>query len=168
MRLDGHPEAVPPKWPITPSSSVTESGKCKRRVHLSSIVLVTPRTVKVSTKYHCIRFHNKHFKLDRQLESDLKPIVSEWTTLGRVPEIDWTRIRLLEFQDLLRDRAILIENVEHCICPTCPKFSKHVCSLVTLLSFPSVKFCAVFLGSWAEGFTSTHREFEALYLRPKS
>lgn len=54
MQLDDHIEAVPPKWPIAPSFSVTESGKSKRTVPLSSIVLVTPRTVKVSTEFHCI------------------------------------------------------------------------------------------------------------------
>src|SRR5260221_4146573 len=98
-------------------------------VPLSSIVLVTPQTVKVCTEFHCIRFHTNHFKLDRRLEGNLKSILSEWTILGRVPEIDWSRrIRLLEFQGLLRDKAILIDKVGQCISPTCPKFFEHVCS----------------------------------------
>jgi antiviral helicase SKI2 len=62
----------------------------------------------------------------RQLESELQSIIKDWTSLGRVPEVDWSRIRLLEFQDLLRDKATLMDKVEPSICLTCPEFSKHV------------------------------------------
>jgi antiviral helicase SKI2 len=60
------------------------------------------------------------------MESDLQSIVTEWISLGDVPEVDWSRIRLLEFQDLFRKRAILIDKVEQSTCLSCPEFYKHV------------------------------------------
>jgi antiviral helicase SKI2 len=140
-RSDSHDEAVPPLWFITPGLLLEESGKLQSRtnVPLSNIALVTPRTVNSITK------NSKRVDL-RRLENDLKSMVKEWTSLGSVPEVDWSRIRLLELQDLLRDRATLINKVEQNTCLTCPEFPMHVRSW-NPLSFSSVNFRVVFPGS---------------------
>lgn len=101
-----------------------------REVALGSIVLVTPRTVKVSRTSYYTRFHDRRPKVKdrRQMKSDLELVVKDWTSLGKVPEVGWSSIGSLDFQDLFRDKATLNDRVEQSICLTCPEFSKHVCS----------------------------------------
>ena len=69
------------------------------------------------------------------MKSDLESIVKDWISLGKVPEVGWGDIRLLDFQDLLRYRATLNDKVEQSICLTCPEFSEHVCSGCPMILF---------------------------------
>lgn len=64
---------------------------------------------------------------DKAMHS-LEVIYEEITSLPDLPEVDWTRIRTFEFQDLLRQRTSLMERIDKFHCPSCPDFDDHVCS----------------------------------------
>ena len=52
MYLDIDPQAIPPHWPPTPESLIVNDGIYElRKVPLTSIVLVTNKTIKVKYCY---------------------------------------------------------------------------------------------------------------------
>jgi antiviral helicase SKI2 len=56
----------------------------------------------------------------------LAELVHEWTTVGNIPEVDWSRMRSLEFQETLRDRNALMHRVTSTACVLCGEFEEHV------------------------------------------
>ena len=56
----------------------------------------------------------------------LRPHVNEWMDLGVITEIEWGRVRVLEFQDLLRSRNSLAKHLANKECLKCPEITKHV------------------------------------------
>jgi antiviral helicase SKI2 len=132
---------VPPVWPIDPHSLMVDSGVYQLElVPLTSIVMVTNRTVKASI-FHIVRLAND--KSIDQVEVDeilnrllisrmnegvaaLHPLVNEWMDVGVITEVDWNRVRVLEFQDLLRSRNSLAKHLGDKECLKCPELAKHV------------------------------------------
>ncbi len=60
--------------------------------------------------------------------SQLGDLANEWINNDHVPEIDWTRIRSLDFQELFNRRNIRLERLEGSACVLCKTFEAHVCS----------------------------------------
>ena len=56
----------------------------------------------------------------------LKGLVEEWKSQPRLPEIDWSRMRALEFQDTLQSRNVLAQRLSGRACLQCPDFATHV------------------------------------------
>lgn len=56
----------------------------------------------------------------------LKGVLSEWCALGSIPEVDWRRIRLLDFQEALRTRNMLVTQLDGVACTLCEDFDHHV------------------------------------------
>lgn len=56
----------------------------------------------------------------------LEMVVTEWTTAGTLLEIDWSRMRTLEFQETLRARNEIIESLQTFECTYCKDFDGHV------------------------------------------
>lgn len=56
----------------------------------------------------------------------LKGLIEEWKSQPRLPEIDWSRIRALEFQDTLQLRNVLAQRLSDRTCLQCPDFATHV------------------------------------------
>lgn len=45
---------------------------------------------------------------------------------GELPEVDWARMKQFEFQDLLRQRGVLMDRLAKMGCQVCPDFDEHV------------------------------------------
>ena len=57
---------------------------------------------------------------------ELQVLVNEWIAAGSVSELDWTRMRALEFQDALRSRDDLAKRQSNRACVLCRDFDHHV------------------------------------------
>jgi hypothetical protein len=57
---------------------------------------------------------------------DLAVLHEELSSLPDLPEVEWTRLRALEFQDLLRQRGVLRDRLVKMGCQLCPDFEDHV------------------------------------------
>jgi antiviral helicase SKI2 len=56
----------------------------------------------------------------------LQPHVNDWIDAGAITEVDWSRVRDLEFQDTLRSRDSLAKHLGNKECLECPEIAKHV------------------------------------------
>jgi hypothetical protein len=56
----------------------------------------------------------------------LAETVEEWVTAGSVPEIEWVRMRSLEFQEVLRAKNELVKRLGKYACTLCRDFEDHV------------------------------------------
>jgi antiviral helicase SKI2 len=58
--------------------------------------------------------------------NDLAVLHEEVSSMSELPEVEWTRMRELEFQDLLRQRIGLVDRLSKMGCQLCPDFEEHV------------------------------------------
>ncbi|KAI0334446.1 antiviral helicase [Cubamyces sp. BRFM 1775] len=119
--VDG--QAIPPRWPPRPESLlVDEPIYDLTPVPLTSIAMVSSRSVKVETDLivvgHRISSMNAAIRL-------LRDVLGEWLQAGSIPEVDWGRLRSLEFQELLRARNELVPRLDRFACTSCPSFDDH-------------------------------------------
>ncbi|KAF8203919.1 antiviral helicase [Pholiota molesta] len=122
-KLDIDTDAVPPIWPIEPSSMAIEDGVYElRTVPITSIVMVTNRTIKVEVT----DIVDRHL-ISRMRDgiAGLRSAVDEWVEAGTIQEVDWSRMRALEFQETFRSRDSLVKILKSTVCQTCPEFSDH-------------------------------------------
>jgi antiviral helicase SKI2 len=71
--------------------------------------------------------------------SQLGDLASEWASCNHVPEVDWARVRLFDFQELLSRRSTLVERLDGLACVLCEEFEQHVC-LPMLFSLTRLTF----------------------------
>lgn len=62
----------------------------------------------------------------REAAASLNDLAEEWLVAGSVPEVDWGRVRTLEFQETLRSRETLMQRLQRFGCALCEKFEQHV------------------------------------------
>lgn len=132
---------MPPVWPIKPHSLIVDPGVYDvRPIPLTSIVMVTSQTVKASISRHRDLVNDKSIDqievdniVDRRLIRSmnegiaaLQTLVHEWMDVGVIREVDWSRVRVLEFQDMLRSRNSLAKHLEEKECLKCPETAQHV------------------------------------------
>ncbi|KAH9982737.1 antiviral helicase [Lactifluus volemus] len=116
-------QAVPPRWPPLAQSLVVEDGVYEAAVvPVTSIALVTTRFLKIEIDAI----------LERQLKSPMQDAISqlgdlasEWASCNHVPEVDWARVRLFDFQELLSRRSTLVERLDGIACILCEEFEQH-------------------------------------------
>lgn len=53
----------------------------------------------------------------------------ELTSLPELPEVEWTRLRALEFQEVLRQRTSYLDRIAKLGCQLCENFEDHVSEL---------------------------------------
>jgi antiviral helicase SKI2 len=72
----------------------------------------------------------------RDAVNQLNTLAQEWVQAeqSHVPEVDWGRMRRLEFQETLRCRDALAQGIQTIPCLSCPDFETHVCRF---LIYPS-------------------------------
>jgi hypothetical protein len=58
----------------------------------------------------------------------LGDVAREWLGLDKIPEVDWSRIRSLDFQETLRERERLQKQTTDRRCFSCDLFEEHVSS----------------------------------------
>ena len=56
----------------------------------------------------------------------LQPLINEWMDVGVITEVDWSRVRVFEFQDLLQSRNFLAKHLGNKECLKCPEIAEHV------------------------------------------
>lgn len=56
----------------------------------------------------------------------LQEVLGEWLQADSVPEVDWSKLRALEFQETLRARDALVPRLGQFACTSCPQFEEHV------------------------------------------
>ncbi|KAF7970863.1 hypothetical protein HWV62_22674 [Athelia sp. TMB] len=122
-QLDIDTQAIPPRWPPAPQSLIQSDGTYELiAIPLTSISIVTSKTVKVEVDAIVERHIIAPMK---DVVRSLSAIAEEWTASGLVPEIDWARMRSLDFQEVLRARNELTTRLHSTICATCPDFEQH-------------------------------------------
>ncbi|KIY51126.1 ATP-dependent RNA helicase [Fistulina hepatica ATCC 64428] len=117
-------EPLPPVWPIKVTSVVVEDADYDlKAVPLSAITLVTSRTIKVDQD----RIVERHsFAPMRSALASLSTLIDSWATSEDVvPEVDWSRIRNMDFQETLRARNKISRTLDSYVCLTCDDFEKH-------------------------------------------
>ncbi|KAJ7070626.1 antiviral helicase [Mycena amicta] len=116
-------QAVTPRWPPTPRSLAVENGVYEvTAVPLTSIAMVTGRTIKIDVDAIVDRHLISRM---REALSLLQGLVDEWNAVTVVPEVDWARMRSLEFQETLRGRNARVERLSSRACLLCSSFEQH-------------------------------------------
>lgn len=66
-----------------------------------------------------------------EVVEQLNDIAQEWCNdpTPTVPEVDWSKMKQLEFQENLRSRNSLEKRLEGKGCILCKEFQDHVCAL---------------------------------------
>lgn len=62
----------------------------------------------------------------REALASLEALVLEWCKVETIPEVDWARMRSLDFQEALRSRNALVKGLENRACLLCSDFDDHV------------------------------------------
>lgn len=62
----------------------------------------------------------------RSTLATLHGIVHDWLSAGSIPEVDWARMRSLDFQEILRSRDALVKRLRTRSCVLCGNFDEHV------------------------------------------
>ncbi|KAJ7292904.1 ATP-dependent RNA helicase [Mycena rebaudengoi] len=122
-KLDIDHLAVTPRWPPTAASlQVTDGVYEVTAVPLTSISLVTGRMIKIDVD----SIVDKHLiSRMREALALLQDIANEWSTTATIPEVDWARMRALDFQDTLRSRNAVAKRLETRACLLCSDFDHH-------------------------------------------
>lgn len=56
----------------------------------------------------------------------LQTCIDEWLSTKAMEEVNWSRMRALEFQEILQSRDILAKRLEDRACVLCADFNNHV------------------------------------------
>lgn len=70
----------------------------------------------------------------------LQELARQWVGIGKIVEVEWSRIRALEFQDAFRAREAYVKRSSGKACLLCERFQEHVRVLVLLLSLSLTLF----------------------------
>ncbi|KAF7307318.1 ATP-dependent RNA helicase [Mycena indigotica] len=116
-------QAVTPKWPPSPNSLVVNDAVYEvTAVSLASIAMITGRTVKIDVDAIVDRHLISRM---REALALLQGLVDEWNASTVIPEVDWARMRSLEFQETLRARNSRVEKLSGRECLLCGDFERH-------------------------------------------
>ena len=140
--IDIELDSLPPKWMIDPKRLIVENGTYDvKAVPISSIVRVCNRLIKVRlliAGVSCL-ISSPQVDVDMIVErsrisvmsdvvEQLNGIAQEWGSNQAfvVPEVDWSKMRQLEFQENLRSRNALETRLHGKSCILCQEFDEHV------------------------------------------
>ncbi|KAJ7204463.1 antiviral helicase [Mycena pura] len=121
------PQGVTPRWPPTPLSLAVGDGVYEvTAVPLTSIAFVTGRSIKIDVDAIVDRHLISRM---REALALLQGLVDEWSSSSTLPEVDWARMRALDFQDTLRSRNARVKRLEGRACLLCSDFDQHYSTL---------------------------------------
>ncbi|KAJ7269314.1 antiviral helicase [Mycena haematopus] len=116
-------QAITPRWPPSPESLIVEDGVYEvTAIPLTSIAFVTTRSIKIDVDSIVDRHLISRM---REALALLQSLADEWSTSAALPEVDWARMRALDFQDALRSRNALVERLQSRACLLCSDFTDH-------------------------------------------
>ncbi|KAK0208953.1 antiviral helicase [Desarmillaria ectypa] len=116
-------QGITPQWPPLPGALAVNNWTYElTSVPLTSICLVTTRTVKVDVN----TIVDRHIiSAMREGVVALASMVSEWSSSGNIPEVEWSKMRSLDFQEVLRSRSAYVQRIQNRSCLLCEKFEDH-------------------------------------------
>lgn len=124
--LDLKASELPPRWPATlPAGSLPNSTYELSVIDTENISLVVNRLLKVNSS----GIVDKHSKeLCEKAAHDLAVLHEELGGLGYadLPEVDWARLKQLQFQEVVRQRALTMDRLSKLGCVLCEDFDEHV------------------------------------------
>ncbi|CAG7851695.1 DExH-box ATP-dependent RNA helicase DExH11 {ECO:0000305}; AltName: Full=AtHELPS {ECO:0000303/PubMed:21535471}; AltName: Full=Protein SKI2 homolog {ECO:0000303/PubMed:22511887}; Short=AtSKI2 {ECO:0000303/PubMed:22511887} [Serendipita indica DSM 11827] len=118
-------QSIPPIWDIKPETLMQEERAydvCI--VPISSILRVTNRVIKPDID---MILERQRISVMREIVEQLQEIATEWHNASppRIPEVEWSKMRQLEFQENLRSREALEKRLEGKGCTLCEHFNEH-------------------------------------------
>ncbi|SJL06398.1 related to SKI2-antiviral protein and putative helicase [Armillaria ostoyae] len=116
-------QGTTPLWPPVPGALAGDNWTYElTSVPLTSICLVTARTVKVDVT----TIVDRHLiSAMREGVAALASMVRDWSSSGNIPEVEWSKIRSLNFQEVLRSRSAYVQRIQNRSCLLCEKFEEH-------------------------------------------
>lgn len=124
VRADVKDTDLPPRWPpVLPRGSFQNATFELTAIDATSISSVVNRLLKVDV--HSI-VDKKSKEVREKTLASLVEVREELTGNAELPEVEWTRMRKLEFQDLLKQRMVLSDRLARLVCRSCPDFDNHV------------------------------------------
>ncbi|KAF7307331.1 ATP-dependent RNA helicase [Mycena indigotica] len=124
-------QAVTPKWPPSPNSLVVNDAVYEvTAVSLASIAMITGRTVKIDVDAIVDRHLISRM---REALALLQGLVHEWNASTVIPEVDWARMRSLEFQETLLARNSRVEKLSGRECLLCGRVACEINSINELV-----------------------------------
>ncbi|KAI0652358.1 antiviral helicase [Trametes meyenii] len=116
-------QSIPPSWPPRLEALRIDNPTYElKAIPLTSMALISNRTIKVDADYIVEGHRKSHINA---AISALQDVLGGWPKLESVPEVDWSRLRALEFQELLRARNELVPRMNSFACTACPNFEEH-------------------------------------------
>ncbi|KAF8628226.1 hypothetical protein AX15_004008 [Amanita polypyramis BW_CC] len=116
-------QEIPPLWPPAAHDLYTDGAVYElKAVPVTSICLVTNRTIKIDVGLILTR---RAAKVNEDIALLLQELLREWRSQQKIPEIDWNRVRAMDFQETLQARNALAERLRARACLHCPNFTKH-------------------------------------------
>ncbi|KAG9042495.1 hypothetical protein FS837_010810 [Tulasnella sp. UAMH 9824] len=113
---------LPPRWPILPETLLVESSTYELAyVTLSGVALVTDVVLKPDMA-EITRHRISHME---NVAQNLQGLAHAWVSKGSIPEVDWSKVKTLEFQETLKSRQSFAARLEGKICVSCPDFDEH-------------------------------------------
>ncbi|CCM03670.1 uncharacterized protein FIBRA_05814 [Fibroporia radiculosa] len=115
--------SISPRWPPKPASLIVDEATYEFcSVPFASITMVSANIIKIDVDFivsgHRISYMNDAIQ-------SLSAVLAQWLQSDDIPEVDWSRIRSLEFQDNLRRRSGLMDRLASCSCTLCEDFEDH-------------------------------------------
>ena len=162
---DVAPESLPPSWPISPELLIVENGVYElRSVPITSVVLVTDRSVKVDVA----GIVDTHL-ISRMRDgiAALQGLIEEWLPSNTIPEVDWERLRAFEFQENLRLRDAAAQSLQATTCALCPTFQEHVRNTLWIFCVMLIFFALVCAYAPEEGIANPDLPAETCAFGPE-
>ncbi|KAK8853069.1 hypothetical protein IAR55_003770 [Kwoniella newhampshirensis] len=118
---------VPPRWPpVLPKGSFPNPTWELATVDTNSVSFVVNRILKAD---HTGIVDKKAKESIEKTLHDLAVLHEELSTLSELPEVDWSRLRAIDFQESIRQRALLVDRLAKLGCQLCADFSDHYATL---------------------------------------
>ncbi|KAG9011591.1 hypothetical protein FRB93_002652 [Tulasnella sp. JGI-2019a] len=115
-------QAVPPLWPPKPESLLVHDVVYEMApVLLSSVTLVTDKILKADI----MEIERLKITPMQRTAVALQELAHEWVDVGEIEEVEWDKIRTLEFQDALRARDAYVKRSSGKACLLCEDFQAH-------------------------------------------
>lgn len=111
-------------WPAKLARSEDDWTYELASIDISSISVVTKSFLKFPQSSFTELIEGKAPEARAKMAEDLRPLADEMVKTGAI-EMDWGRMRGLEFQDLVRQRDTMHQRVTKMACALCEDFDEH-------------------------------------------
>ncbi|KAG8904178.1 hypothetical protein FRB99_002126 [Tulasnella sp. 403] len=94
-------QRLPPRWPLSPQLLL-----------LDDIV-------------DMVGLESRRISVMQAAAVRIQDVCRDWIRQGLIPELDWAKMKKLEFQECLRERNAMAQRLNGRVCTSCPNFESH-------------------------------------------